>query len=150
MAFAAGLRGSELASLRIDQVDRQIVAGIHVMAKGRRERVLPLWTETSATLKAWLAVRSAGSDAELFLNAAGRAMTRSGFEYILTKHVDTAFCLRARPLAANESAAMAMKRNCSAPRLMFLTFAAAPPPVPCHVARSSVSLVPVTHTGKQQ
>ena len=90
LAFAAGLRVSELVSLRIDQIDRQAAASIHVMGKGRRERVLPLWKETAAALKAWLAARPASGDAELFLNAKGRAMTRSGFEYILTKHVVTA------------------------------------------------------------
>lgn len=90
LAFAAGLRVSELVSLRTDQIDRQAAASIHVMGKGRRERVLPLWKETAAALKAWLAARPASGDAELFLNAKGRAMTRSGFEYILTKHVVTA------------------------------------------------------------
>ncbi|ANY77710.1 integrase [Microvirga ossetica] len=90
LAFAAGLRVSELVSLRIDQIDRQTVASIHVMGKGRRERVLPLWKETTAALKAWLAARPASGDEELFLNATGRAMTRSGFEYILAKHVATA------------------------------------------------------------
>lgn len=90
LAFAASLRVPELVSLRIDQIDRHTVASIHVMGKGRRERVLPLWKETAVALKAWLVVRPASGAAELFLNATGRAMTRSGFEYILTKHVATA------------------------------------------------------------
>jgi integrase/recombinase XerD len=90
LAFAAGLRVSELVTLRMDQLDQQTVATIHVMGKGRRERVLPLWKETATAIKKWLAVRNHNGDAELFLNAAGRAMTRSGFEYILSKHVVTA------------------------------------------------------------
>lgn len=102
LAFAAGLRVSELVSLRVDQVGRQAVSSTHVMGKGRRERVLPLWK--AAALKAWLAVRPMSGDAELFLNAAGRAMTRSGFEYILAKHVATAAqrlpSLRADPTEA--------------------------------------------------
>jgi site-specific recombinase XerD len=61
-----------------------------VFAKGRRERSLPLWKETAAVLRAWLAVRAEGKHRELFLNARGEAMTRSGFEYILAKHVKTA------------------------------------------------------------
>ena len=60
------------------------------MGKGRRERVLPLWKETATAIKRWLAVRHQNGDPELFHNASGRAMTRSGFEYILTKHVATA------------------------------------------------------------
>jgi site-specific recombinase XerD len=89
LAFAAGLRVSELITLRMDQLDQQTFATIHVMGKGRRERVLPLWKETAVAIKKWLAVRRNG-DPELFHNAAGRAMTRSGFEYILAKHVFTA------------------------------------------------------------
>lgn len=60
------------------------------MGKGRRERVLPLWRETTAAVKAWLAVRPQDLDIALFLSGAGRSMTRSGFEYILAKHAETA------------------------------------------------------------
>jgi site-specific recombinase XerD len=87
LAFAAGLRVSELVGLRLDQVDQRNWASIHVMGKGRRERVLPLWKETAAALKAWIAIRPRTDEPEFFLNSAGRAMTRSGFEHILTKHV---------------------------------------------------------------
>ena len=90
LAFAAGLRVSELVSLRLDQIDRPALSTIHVLGKGRRERVLPLWKETAAALKAWLVVRPQSGDPELFLNAVCGAMTRSGFEHILAKHVATA------------------------------------------------------------
>ena len=90
LTFAAGLRVSELVTLRVDQLDAQTLTSIHVMGKGRRERVLPLWKETANALKAWLAGRPRRGDCMLFLSAAGRAMTRSGFEYILAKHVVTA------------------------------------------------------------
>jgi integrase/recombinase XerD len=90
LAFAAGLRVSELVGLRVDQFDSRAPANIHVMGKGRRERALPLWRETTAAIRAWLAIRPQGLDTALFLNGAGRAMTRAGFEYILAKHVETA------------------------------------------------------------
>jgi integrase/recombinase XerD len=90
LAFAAGMRVSELVGIRLDQLDRQTMASVHIMGKGRRERVLPLWKQTAATLKAWLKVRPSSSAPELFLNARAQAMTRSGFEYILAKHVATA------------------------------------------------------------
>lgn len=90
LAFAAGLRVSELVTLRVSQLDSQALSSVHVMGKGRRERVLPLWKETAVTLKAWLMIRPQHGDCELFLNAAGRAMTRSGFEYILARHVAAA------------------------------------------------------------
>lgn len=90
LAFAAGLRVSELVGLRLDQFERGSTPCIHVMGKGRRERVLPLWKETASAIEAWLKARPAAGAAELFLNAAGQAMTRSGFEYILAKHVAVA------------------------------------------------------------
>ncbi len=86
LAFAGGLRVSELVGLDIKQFDGRSPASIHVMGKGRRERVLPLWQETVAAIRAWIAVRPVGGDTALFLNNAGRTMTRSGFEYILAKH----------------------------------------------------------------
>jgi site-specific recombinase XerD len=89
LAFAAGMRVSELVGLQLDQIDRH-VSTVHIIGKGRRERVLPLWKETAAAVKAWLKVRPASAAPELFLNARGQPMTRDGFEYILAKHVATA------------------------------------------------------------
>jgi integrase/recombinase XerD len=90
LAFAAGLRVSELVGLRLDQLEQPTLSSIHVLGKGRRERVLPLWKETANALKAWLARRPATRESALFLNARGRTMTRSGFEHILAKHVEKA------------------------------------------------------------
>jgi site-specific recombinase XerD len=100
LAFAAGMRVSELVGLRLDQIDRSL-STVHIMGKGRRERVLPLWKETATAVKAWLKVRPASGSPELFLNARAQAMTRSGFEYILAKHVATA--ARAAPSIAGKS-----------------------------------------------
>src|SRR5439155_19344072 len=48
------------------------------------------WKITATALRAWLAIRGPAPTPELFLNARGQAMTRSGFEYVLDKHVKTA------------------------------------------------------------
>jgi len=90
LAFAAGLRVSELVGLRLDEVALQPQPTIHVMGKGRRERLLPLWKTTAKALRAWLAVRGAASCPEFFINARGGPLTRDGFEYILAKHLATA------------------------------------------------------------
>ena len=60
LAFGAGLRVSELISLRLDHLDGLACSSIHVMGKGRRERVLPLWKDTAKALRAWLALSSTG------------------------------------------------------------------------------------------
>jgi len=70
-----------------DDVSFQPTVHILVRGKGRRERQLPLCKETATTLRAWLAIRGKAPAPELFLNAAGVSLTRSGFEYILAKHV---------------------------------------------------------------
>src|SRR5262249_48905782 len=62
LAFGAGLRVSELVSLRLDQIDRYNLSSVHIIGKGRRERVLPLWKETAAAVKAWLKIRPATGD----------------------------------------------------------------------------------------
>jgi site-specific recombinase XerD len=90
LAFAAGLRVSELVGLRLDDVTFQPQATIHVRGKGRRERVLPLWKTTAKALRAWLALRGSAQCPELFLNARGGPLTRDGFEYILARHVSAA------------------------------------------------------------
>jgi len=91
LAFAAGLRVSELVTLKLDQLSFKPDPFIHVCGKGRRERVIPLWKETATALHAWLAVRDKTVKvSELFLNAQGNPMSRFGFKYILLKHVNTA------------------------------------------------------------
>jgi integrase/recombinase XerD len=87
LCFAGGLRVSELIGLRIDDLDLHPTPSIIVHGKGRKERCLPLWKETASALRSWLAVRGKALVPELFLNARGLPMTRSGFEYILRKHV---------------------------------------------------------------
>jgi site-specific recombinase XerD len=90
LAYACGLRVSELTGLALADYDRRDPASIRVNGKGRRERVLPLWKETRRALDDWLRLRNPGGDPALFHNRADRTMTRAGFEYVLAKHAATA------------------------------------------------------------
>jgi integrase/recombinase XerD len=90
LCFAGGLRVSELVGLPFENLSLQRIPSIRVHGKGRKERCLPLWKETAADLRAWLAVRGNVPVPELFVNATGDAMTRAGFEYVLDKHTRTA------------------------------------------------------------
>jgi integrase/recombinase XerD len=90
LCFAGGLRVSELVGLQLRDVILQPQASILVHGKGRRERSLPLWKVTAAALRAWLGVRGTVPAPEVFVSARGQPLTRSGFEYILTKHAQTA------------------------------------------------------------
>ncbi len=90
LCFSAGLRVSELVGLPLTGLNLQPTPTIRVLGKGRKERALPLWKQTAADLRAWLAVRGEARAPELFLNARAEPMTRSGFEYVLRKHVQSA------------------------------------------------------------
>lgn len=90
LAYAGGLRVSELVGLNLADLTLHAQPSIHVMGKGRRERILPLWKETASTIRDWLKVRGEPKGTALFHNARGDLMTRSGFKYILAKHLRTA------------------------------------------------------------
>lgn len=91
LGFAAGLRVSELVSLQRSDVMLHPSPAVHVLGKGRKERCLPLWKQTAADLRSWLGIRGDIPGVEaFFLNARRNPMTRSGFSYLLRKHVSSA------------------------------------------------------------
>jgi len=113
LCVAAGLRVSELVGLCLDQLELQPHPTIRVIGKGRRERVLPLWKETTAAVRAWIEVRpSEASAPELFLSARNQAMSRSGFEYILSKHVKTA-SQQSESLAQKQISPHVLRHTCA-------------------------------------
>jgi site-specific recombinase XerD len=90
LCFACGLRVSELIGVQLEDLTLHPQPAVLIHGKGRRQRHQPLWKETATAVRAWLAVRGTLSVPELFCNSRGQAMTRSGFEYILAKHIETA------------------------------------------------------------
>jgi len=90
LCYAGGLRVSELIGLCLDDLKLQSQPNVLVHGKGRRERCLPLWKTTTTALRAWLAVRGRVPVLEVFVSRRGEPLTRSGFDYILHKHVETA------------------------------------------------------------
>jgi integrase/recombinase XerD len=106
LCFSAGLRVSELVSAMLANLSLQRTPSLLVEGKGRKQRSLPLWKETAADLRAWLAVRGNALAPEIFVNAEGTAMTRAGFEYILDKHVrkaaETCPSLRGRSISPHQ------------------------------------------------
>ena len=57
LTYNAGLRVSELVGLALDDLKMPALDEVHIIGKGRRERILPLWKETRRALRDWLAVR---------------------------------------------------------------------------------------------
>lgn len=112
VCFAGGLRVSELVGLQLSDVTLQPPASILVHGKGRRERSLPLWKVTTAALRAWLAIRGAVPTPEVFVNARGHPLTRSGFEYILDKHVQAA-AMSCPSLSAKRVSPHVLRHTCA-------------------------------------
>lgn len=112
LAFAAALRVSELVGLRLEDLTLQPHASILIHGKGRRERSLPLWKETTTALRAWLAVRGTVRAPEIFVNAQREPMTRSGFEYILERHVRVA-TERCPSLATKRISPHVLRHSCA-------------------------------------
>jgi site-specific recombinase XerD len=90
LAYAAGLRVSELVGLQLKDLHPPALDQVHVLGKGRRERVLPLWKETQRMLKEWLQARPQSDAAAVFLNHRGEAIGRDGFADRLALHVKAA------------------------------------------------------------
>lgn len=112
LTYAAGLRVSELLGLRLSDFPDRSLATVRVMGKGRRERVLPLWRETQAVLRAWIAVRPAVAALELFLNRDGERMSRDGFAFRLAQHVAAA-ALKQPSLLAKRVTPHVLRHSCA-------------------------------------
>ncbi len=112
LGFTTGLRVSELVGLRLNDVSLHVPPSVFVIGKGRRERSLPVCSETATALRAWLSIRPTILAPELFLNARGQPLTRSGFECILRKHVKAAShkCLS---LTTKRISPHIMRRTCA-------------------------------------
>lgn len=90
--YGAGLRASEVLSLRIQDLDLD-VGFVRTIGKGDKERVVPLGRKAIEAVKAYYQrgrpyLGGAGrlKAPELFLNDSGRGLTRQGLHLIIKKH----------------------------------------------------------------
>lgn len=90
LAYTGGLRVSELVGVTLEDLGKPGLDTVRITGKGKKERILPLWKETSEVIRRWLQVRPNVGDSRLFLNARGQAMSRHGFAYRLALHAGTA------------------------------------------------------------
>jgi len=80
LLYNTGARVSELISLRRSDLSLDSSRSVHLMGKGRKERIVPLWKSTAKALREWLKQISPVSDAWVFPNRNGQALSRSGVE----------------------------------------------------------------------
>ncbi|HEX6557825.1 MAG TPA: site-specific tyrosine recombinase XerD [Longimicrobiales bacterium] len=93
-AYASGVRVSELAALKLRDLDLE--EGLaSVFGKGSKERIVPLGRAAQRALDVYIrearpALARAEAEGVVFLNAQGRPLTRMGIWKILRKHVKRA------------------------------------------------------------
>jgi site-specific recombinase XerD len=85
--YNTGARVSEITGMFVSDVTLTSGGVFNFTGKGRKERALPLWKRTVATIRKWIAANRLRQDQPLFANARGQAMTRSGVEKRLQEAV---------------------------------------------------------------
>lgn len=86
VAIQTGLRVTELTGLRCSEA--VLTHGPHVrcMGKGRKERCIPLTTQTAATVRVWLAERNGAPNDPLFPSSRGTPLSTDAVESLVAKH----------------------------------------------------------------
>ncbi len=78
-AYNTGTRVSELAALKVEDVDLAH-RWIRILGKGRKLRQVPIWKSTAILLKNWIKRCNGGPSDPVFPNRQRKHMTRSGVE----------------------------------------------------------------------
>ncbi|MBN1518380.1 tyrosine-type recombinase/integrase [Candidatus Sumerlaeota bacterium] len=82
-----GCRLSELAGLKIKDINFSGEPFIRVYGKGAKERMIPLNEMAANAVREWLDIRPPSEDQEIFLNRFGNKISGRGMENIVKKHV---------------------------------------------------------------
>ena len=88
--YNTGARVSEMVTLQRADVEDERCQAIRLHGKGRKERVVPLWSRTTKLIRAWLPHIGPQPQQPLFPNRQGQPMTRSGVASRLERSVRTA------------------------------------------------------------
>ena len=91
-AYQTGTRVQEIVTVRACDLQLEPPPHVRIWGKGRKERVLPLWTQTAGLLRALLEERNIDprSTSTVFVNMRGMPLSRWGVRYILAKRVSAA------------------------------------------------------------
>jgi site-specific recombinase XerD len=91
LLYNTGARVSEAINLRVGDVVLDVSPVAHLHGKGRKQRSVPLWKATAATLRQWLRhLPDAGPRGYLFPSSAGRRLSRSSVDQRLAQAVTQA------------------------------------------------------------
>jgi integrase/recombinase XerD len=116
LAVQTGLRVSELTALTCADVHLGTGAHVNCLGKGRKQRITPLTSTTTAVISAWLTDRRGAPTDPLFPSRHGTAMSRDALERRLTKHTATA--ARVEPTLTEKKVSPHVLRHTAAMRLL--------------------------------
>jgi integrase/recombinase XerD len=90
--YATGMRVSEVVALNVDDVNTAS-ASVRCFGKGGKERIMPMYEQAVAVLRAYLeegrvAYLRDRTEKALFLNARGTRLTRQGLWLIIKEYVE--------------------------------------------------------------
>lgn len=88
--YNSGARVSEMTMLRWKQVVFGDSTLLQLHGKGRKDRTLPLWPQTSRVLQAWFRELGEEPQHRVFPNARRQPLSRHGVNYLLHQAVQTA------------------------------------------------------------
>jgi len=89
-AIQTGLRVSELTGLRCQDVHLGTISYLFTLGKNRKERTVPLTSQTAKTLTGWLKERQGQPEDPLFPSNRGGRLSRDAVEWLINKHTATA------------------------------------------------------------
>jgi site-specific recombinase XerD len=117
LALQTGLRVSELAGLRNEDLELRAGAHVRCFGKGRKERCTPLRPKTVSVLRAWMKERAGCPSDPLFPTRRDTPLSRDAMGALVAKHAATAakrqpsLCDKnVTPHVLRHSCAMALRR----------------------------------------
>lgn len=116
LAIQTGLRVSELTTLTRADIRLGTAAHVNCLGKGRKQRITPLTSTTTAVISAWLTENRGQPTDPLFPTRHGTSMSRDAIERRLAKHATTA--ARSEPTLAEKKISPHVLRHTAAMRLL--------------------------------
>jgi integrase/recombinase XerD len=89
-AIQTGLRVSELTGIRCQDLHLGTISYLFTKGKNRKQRTVPLTTQTVKVLTAWLTERQGGREDPLFPSNRGGQLSRDAVEWLIRKHTTAA------------------------------------------------------------
>lgn len=110
--YNCGARVSEATGLLWDDLQLTPPRQVRLRGKGRKERLVPLWSETASALNRLRGMASSADGRHVFVNRHGQPLTRDGVAYILNKHA-TAVAISRPRMARKRITPHVMRHSCA-------------------------------------